>query len=297
MSALSLHHIARVLGGNVVGRQVLAPGPNHSAKDRSLSIRLSPAAPGGFIAFSHAGDDWRACRDHVRSRFGLNRACPTVHVPRAVGQLDKVPDRSWQALAAWGEAVNPGGTPVEVYLRARGLKSITVMDLRFHPACPFAGTRTPALVALVRDIGTNEPKAVHRTALTPDGCKVEVAGHDRLSLGPIAGGAVKLTPDEDVTTCLGIGEGIETTLSLQLVPEFEWSPVWSLLSASGVAGFPVLSGIECLWIAVDHDPTGVRAAEECARRWTRAGRLVFVVRPTRVKTDLNDVVREAGHAA
>src|SRR5215211_3656341 len=91
---------------------------------------------------------------------------------------------------------------------------------------------------------------------------------------PLTGGAVKLTPDEDVSTCLGIGEGIESTLSLRLVPEFGPSPVWALLSAGGVARFPVLSGIEVLWIAVDHDPNGQgqAAAQACADRWQGAGR-------------------------
>jgi AAA domain len=51
-----------------------------------------------------------------------------------------------------------------------------------------------------------------------------VKGHDRLSPGPIAGGAIKLTPDNDVTTCLGIGEGLGSTLSLQLAQEFGTSP-------------------------------------------------------------------------
>ena len=64
--------------------------------------------------------------------------------------------------------------------------------LRFHPACPFAGQRTPALIALVGDVVTNEPKAIHRTALTLDGHKVGVGGKDRLALGPVAAGAVKM---------------------------------------------------------------------------------------------------------
>ena len=52
---------------------MLAPGPGHPAKDRSLSlsVRLDPAAPDGFMAYSHAGDDWKDCRDHVRQRLGL----------------------------------------------------------------------------------------------------------------------------------------------------------------------------------------------------------------------------------
>jgi len=62
--------IARALGGEVVGNQVLAPGPGHDKRDRSLSIKLSVFAPDGFIVFSHCGDDWRACHEYVRARLG-----------------------------------------------------------------------------------------------------------------------------------------------------------------------------------------------------------------------------------
>ncbi len=60
---MDLRSIASALGGEVVGRQVLAPGPGHSGKDRSLAIVPSPRAPGGFLVHSHCGDDWKECRD------------------------------------------------------------------------------------------------------------------------------------------------------------------------------------------------------------------------------------------
>ena len=68
-----LRAIARALGGEVVGRQVVAPGPGHSPRDRSLSVTISAAAPEGFLAFSHAGDDFAECRDHVKARLGIDR--------------------------------------------------------------------------------------------------------------------------------------------------------------------------------------------------------------------------------
>jgi hypothetical protein len=206
------------------------------------------------------------------------------------------PDRTARALSLFNEARDPVGSPVDKYLARRGLGEVgKYADLRFHPRCPFAGKRTPAMVALVRDILSNEPKAVHRTALTVDGHKVKLGDTDRLALGPIAGGAVKLTPDEDVTTCLGIGEGIETTLSLRNLPEFGPSPVWSLLNAGGLESFPVLPGIECLWIAVDHDPAGLKAARACAYRWQSAGREAFLVTPSAPRADLNDLFTGARH--
>jgi 5S rRNA maturation endonuclease (ribonuclease M5) len=68
---LDLRAAARALGGEIRGGEVLAPGPGHSAADRSLSIKLDGAAPEGFILHSFAGDDPIVCRDYVRGKLGL----------------------------------------------------------------------------------------------------------------------------------------------------------------------------------------------------------------------------------
>jgi hypothetical protein len=75
----NLRSLARALGGDVRGNSVSAPGPGHSAKDRSLSVTPSSAAPDGFIVHSFAGDDFPKCRDHVKARLGL----PLGHKPQA----------------------------------------------------------------------------------------------------------------------------------------------------------------------------------------------------------------------
>ena len=49
------------------------------------------------------------------------------------------------------------------------------------------------LVGLVRGIASDLPQAIHRTAMTPAGRKAVVDGKTRLALGPLAGGAIKLT--------------------------------------------------------------------------------------------------------
>jgi RecA-family ATPase len=67
----NLQSLARALGGEVNGGQVLAPGPGHSAADRSLSIKLDSNAPDGFVVHSFSTDDPIACRDYVREKAGL----------------------------------------------------------------------------------------------------------------------------------------------------------------------------------------------------------------------------------
>jgi hypothetical protein len=60
--------IALALGGDVVSfTRVAAPGRGHSSKDRSLGILIMGSS---FIVHSFAGDDWRVCKDYVRSRLG-----------------------------------------------------------------------------------------------------------------------------------------------------------------------------------------------------------------------------------
>ena len=48
MQALdNLQYVAHALGGEVSGRQVLAPGPGHSPHDRSLAVRPAQTLPIG----------------------------------------------------------------------------------------------------------------------------------------------------------------------------------------------------------------------------------------------------------
>ena len=67
----SIAEIAELLGGEVRGDHVHAPGPGHSAADRSLSVLLDANAPDGFVVHSFAGDDAMVCRDYVREKLGL----------------------------------------------------------------------------------------------------------------------------------------------------------------------------------------------------------------------------------
>jgi hypothetical protein len=71
MADIDLTTLARCLDGEISAGQVLAPGPGHSAADRSLSIKLDDDAPDGFIVHSFAGDDPIGCRDYVREKAGL----------------------------------------------------------------------------------------------------------------------------------------------------------------------------------------------------------------------------------
>jgi hypothetical protein len=200
--------------------------------------------------------------------------------------------RTASALKLWSERQPFSGSQAETYLRiTRGLGDwLEAFDLDeslgFHPACPFGDERLPCMVALVRNIQTDEPQAVHRTALKLGPRPERI---NRLSLGPISGGAVKLSLDGDVTSGLLIGEGIETTLSASLMLKFR--PAWSVLSRSGFSKFPVLAGVESITIAVDIDDSGdgQRDAGQLANRLSAAGIEAVLAHPVGSK-DFNDAL-------
>jgi hypothetical protein len=141
------------------------------------------------------------------------------------------------------------------------------------------------LVALYRDIHTDEPRGIHRRALTPDGRKIGKP----LALGPKAGCAIKLSDHADVEQGLHVGEGIETTIAGMMLG---FAPAWALGDTGNLRGFPVLAGIDALSILVDNDANqaGQAAASECFDRWSAAGREVWCVTPDRVGADINDIV-------
>jgi putative DNA primase/helicase len=195
--------------------------------------------------------------------------------------------RTWHC--AFGRRrFSPGETPVVPYLLSRQLSlpdELADEVVRFHPALIFEGICVGGMVALFRDIVSNEPCGIHRTFLDSDGRKL-----DRKMLGRAHGAAVKLDADEDVTLGVHVGEGVETCLAAWLAG---FRPVWALGSAGAIRDFPLLPGIEAVTILGEVGDSGAnhRAAEVCASRWFAAGRQAFIVEP-QIGGDLNDVWRE-----
>jgi putative DNA primase/helicase len=291
-----LRAYARALGGVISGHQVCFPGPGHSPKDRSCTLRLSPAAPDGFIVFSHAGEDFRILRDHVRVCIGITPSAPASRPVQQPSRgeataADVDQDKIRRAQKLWSEGVYAGGTLVQRYLASRRLElpvDVAGDALRFHPACPWREDGGmlllgPAMLAACRDIHTDEIVGVHRTRLNERAEKV-----GRKMLGLVAGAAIKLDCDANVTTGLTIGEGIETVLTRR---QLGLRPAWALGSVGAIAKFPVLSGIECLTVLAEAGVPSQRAVEECASRWHAAGREVLIVDP-RAGSDINDAWRE-----
>ncbi len=180
------------------------------------------------------------------------------------------------------------------YLQARGCAiPPTDGDLRFDPHGRHpSGYVGPCLVALVSDFQTTQPISLHRTWVCADGRKPNIA-MPRLLLGGHRkrGGAIFLWPSEAVEMALGVGEGVETTLTLARY----FRPVWSLIDAGNLQRFDVLPGIRSITICADNDPSGLKASNACAERWAASGREARVVCAPERGADLNDFLREARH--
>lgn len=310
MSDLHTAHVmARALGGQARGNRVVAPGPGHSRQDRSLSVLISADAPEGFTVHSFAGDDWTACREHVRQRLGLPEWRPGDDQDRRTSSIrirkwdmdacdaQAAMHRQWnedeqlrirRARAIWDEAGDPRGSIGEYYLRThRRLdlpEALCGTVLRFHPRCPWRDENTgetirvPALVVPFRSFDDDSITAIHRIALRPDGTKI-----DRRMLGVVHGAAVKLDPLGDD---LAIGEGVETAMAAH---QLGIQPAWALGSVGAISFFPVLDRVKRLRILGETGKASNDAIQICARRWRRAGRRVQIIVPT-VGSDLNDAL-------
>jgi hypothetical protein len=298
---MSLHEVAQLLGGDVSGGSVLAPGLGHSPKDRSMSVKFSPTHPDGFLVNSFAGDPWPACRDHVRSALHLREwrhpyrqstSRRSLQRPREASDPD-AGDKLRYALQIWHEASDPRDTPVIAYLeRARKIIELPPdvhEALRFHPWCRFGDSTHPCLVALLRDAITDEPTGIHRIALTSASKLI-----GRKALGRKKGCAIKLWPDAEVSAGLVIGEGLESVLAAAVGVTHHGTflrPAWACVDASNLEAFPVINGIEYLTVLADNDVSGVgqAAARACARCWADAGREAEVLIPSTAGHDFNDV--------
>lgn len=206
---------------------------------------------------------------------------------------DQREERKAMALQIWADGVPVIGTPVIDHLRTRAIHDLPPdVDevLRYHSSCPFGRQgQKRCMLALFRDIKTNEPVAVHRTRIIGNGYA------ERMALGPIGKAAIKLWPASSEQ--LVIGEGIETVLSAALYIKrsdgTELTPAWSLTVAKNVAAFPLVRRIARVVILADNDPTNVgqRAAAECSQRWVDADRKAIVLTPSAPHKDFNDVIK------
>ncbi len=279
---------------------------------RSLFVRLTgpasgPGAAGKFTdgATGEHGD----LLDIIRERTGISRfpdllAEARAHLGRPqpvvpdgpTPRKSKAPGGTPEAAARlFAASVPVAGSLAEIYLCSRGItRPVPRSALRFHPKCfhrdegQTKSIPRPALIAAVTD-GAGALQGVHRTWLAPDGRGKAAVETQRRAMGHLLGNAVRLTPCDDI---LVVGEGIETMLSVREAAS--GLPVWAALSSGHLGAVLLPEGLRRLYIAIDHDPAGQRAAERLSARANEVGITVRVFEPQ--LGDFNDDLRADGPA-
>jgi putative DNA primase/helicase len=271
-----MHHdlrtLAHALGGEVSGRQVLAPGPGHSQEDRSLAVAIGQN--GSIVVHSFAGDDWRECDQHVRGLLGmpawqpnngLNRlASPAKIIPFVPKTAAKIePDPT--ALDLWNRAEPIHDTPAEQYLQRRGI-TLTPPCLGFYDGAMIARVEQPYAGIT----------AIQKTPINPDFTRGQ-----RWTKGPLGTGAVRLGAPQEI---LGIAEGVETALSAMMLTGMS---CWACLGASRMHVVELPPIVREVHIFADNDQAGTEAAEQTARVHCDLGRVVKIRRPAPQYNDYN----------
>ena len=279
---------------------------------RSLFVRLTgptsgPGARGKWqdAAVGLHGD----LLDIIRERTGISRfpdllaearahlGRPPVPPDTPAARKAKAPGGTRNAAARlFAASVPVAGTLADSYLRSRGITQMAASEaLRFHPKCwhreegQTKPVPRPAMIAAVTD-GAGALQGIHRTWLAPDGHGKASVETPRRAMGHLLGNAVRLTPHDDI---LVVGEGIETMLSLvEVAPGL---PVWAALSSGHLGAVLLPEGLQRLYIAIDRDPAGSRAAERLSARATEVGIGCHVLEPR--LGDFNDDLRANGKEA
>lgn len=195
--------------------------------------------------------------------------------------LPPEPDRNTtaEAITIWRSAGPITGTPAEAYLRARGL------DLRLPDSLRFArlryGSKTlPCLVALIAN-DQNKIGGIQRTFVKEDGSGKADVPSPKLSLGRIAGGAIRLAPAAGKLVVTG---GLEDGLTLA---QELGQAVWCATGEGNIANMLLPVGVRSIIIGADRDDSGEAHAKRAAEAFALQGRSVRIIRPMPGFKDMN----------
>lgn len=266
-----LERIVAACGGILLdgGTRALIPGPNHSHKDRSVSLRLTEEGRILIHCFSPK-DDWRDVR-RALAELGLLDDEPigerrsTHQSPSKIVAQPLEEERVARARRLWEESTPLRHCLAEAYLRRRAVPAGLwgSAALRFHPRMTSLDDRAkrPALVAAISD-AQGALQGVQVTLLSAHGTAKAALATPRRVIGKLMGGLVRLAEVQDE---LALGEGVETMLTAS---DVFGVPAWAALSADNLSGMIISRSLRRLIIAADNDGAGMRAAETLRARMT-----------------------------
>jgi len=229
------------------------------------------------------------------------RADVSLLIERAKIEREREQAEQWALNHAkltklWAETkpIHPDDA-VSQYLINRGLTVPDCGAIRSHEGLDYwhGGQCVGAFPAMLGAITSTsgELVSIHRTYLTADGRKALVPTVKKLyaSAGPLMGASIKISAPkrrDDGALCIGISEGIETALAASTLFGV---PVWSAVSAHGLANFEPPADVKNIYIFSDNDASyvGQDAAKKLAQRLTHQGHIVRVHTPA-IVGDWND---------
>jgi len=262
--------------------------PAHNDRTPSLSIRQGASCR--ILLHCFGGCPSAAILEALAldKREASNRHNYSVDSRRMLTDATRAKQNREIAEHIWRRQTRPAaGTVVEDYLRSRGIMIPIPPAIRFHPQLkhPSGPFVRAAMIAGVQSTDGGFA-AIHRTFL--DGAKKTALTPAKAALGPIAGGAVRLSSQLDST--IALAEGIETGLSILQATRI---PTWTTLGTSNLAKIELPAGIHEVIICADHDTNGAgeQAALAAAAKLIREGRKVRIAHPPVVGADFNDLLQ------
>lgn len=293
----NLREIAERAQGEVRGDQALIPGPGHSPRDRSLSLKLGDR--GQVLWHSFAGDEWSSVGPYlaslgvVQGRGKEDEEEDAERAKRREAKEMELGKKRAIARALWEAAEPVQGSLAETYLKTRGIESVPEgAHLRFHPKAPFTPympdhRRWPTMIGAIT-APDGEMIGAHLTFLKRDGSGKAPIDPSRKVIGSQKGGAIRLGKTQGT---LVVAEGVETALSA--AARCGVSAV-AAISAGNLACFEPEAGVDGVLIAFDRDPHGVgeRDARKLMSRLTRQGIQAMLLEPPAGFSDWNEADQE-----
>lgn len=231
-----------------------------------------------FVQRAHRVD----IRTAAEMLCGGNLPSVDVAMPR---EAEPGPDRTEEALSIWRNAVAVQGTEAESYLRFRGIHMAIPASIRFTRLR--YGRKRPEHPCLVACVGSVDNKIVgiQRTYLNAAGTGKASVPKPKLSLGRVAGGAIRLAPAAaELVVCEGLEDGL--TLMQEL-----GRAVWVAAGASMLPKMQFPVGVRAVAIGGDGDDAGRAAAQGAAQAFGGRGLGARMFFPLEGFKDFNDELR------
>lgn len=269
------------------GREFKGCCPFHKDRTPSFTVCDDKAFAHCFGCGWH-GDlfDFIQAMENVSVREATARVAnlPVAYRPRPSSGDDR--NTVAEALEIWRQAVPIKGTPAETYLRSRRLicrlpESLRFARLRYGKR----GSLYPCLVALIAS-ADHRATGIQRTYLNEAGTGKANVPKQKLSLGRVRGGAIRLAPPGGrLVVCEGLEDGLTLQQELGIA-------TWVAAGVGNLRTLELPIGVRSVIVGADTDSSGLAGARAAAERFAAQGREVRVIRPYDGFKDFNDELRE-----